>query len=97
VEREIEVFESSERAIEELEVRMKKARKIIESGPIYDKRGQLLGKRAVTARLKATELAEILWTNDNKLYIVRSESLRHALAFEDQHYKHKRVATAPTN
>ena len=70
-------------AADEMEKRIRGATRVIEQGPLLDPHGEPLGERAVLL-VKGESNAEIvaLYKGKNKLYLIQSSSLAHALAYE---------------
>jgi len=90
VERRIERYRSAPRARAEMQTMVEKAATVIERGAKLPGEGQQKGQRVVLSvphgRGRERQ-AVILWSDGPDLYVLRSPSLRHVLAFEKQAYE----------
>ena len=81
--------DSPARADKELQRRIKKAREIVERVPKADERSRV-GERVVAKFAKngsSEEEVQILWTNGQQLYSIKSPSLTVSLEFEKKFYR----------
>ncbi|MGH9942903.1 MAG: hypothetical protein ACRD9R_11170 [Pyrinomonadaceae bacterium] len=82
-----EVFDSSTRAHEELQKKLKGAINILEGGPKLNAAGKQVGQRAVIIIPSAPSyeylaLTAVIWTENSEVHSIHAPSLRHALEFE---------------
>ena len=78
-------FHSSERANEVLAEQLKSVVKVIEMGPKYNRKGRLIGQRAVVILLEPLtnkHCAAVLWTDGPILFAIASSSATHVMQFE---------------
>jgi hypothetical protein len=84
-----QVLSSAESARLEFEKRGQSAIRIIERGDKVDREGNIIGERAVLPffdRAKTDkEMVAVLWTRKIDLLVIETQSMEHALAFEQKY------------
>jgi len=71
------------KAVDEMEKRIREASGVIERSPIRDGHGEVIGERVVLVRVEQKAEIISLHKGESKLYVVQSNSLAHALAYEE--------------
>jgi hypothetical protein len=98
VERFVEDHKTAQAARTALQEECKHSSKISQDGYRYDAHGKRIGRRVELMFPRATNAAEhieVAWADGPLLYVLRSESRRHLLDFEQQVYPAPSTETAP--
>lgn len=76
-------YSSQSEATQVLRSRVQGATRILETGARYNQEGRIVGERAVAlVAVESKELALIVWTQEESVFVIESESLECAMEFE---------------
>lgn len=95
VQHRFEIYHSSSQARNKMQSMLEKAKTILEQGNKLDNQGKIVGDRAVL--LPERSQPTIVWREANDLYVISSEKLGYARAFERHLDKSSPSSSHPTS